>query len=137
MIATSLNSWRSGIVLKKPAAHPASLLPNEFDSSHTPIIKPTMRGGDSLVTALRPTGYRHNSPSSEIPYDTISHHGETRTPAPLWAAVPAGTSTRNAKPMSSTPIASFAGTDGSCRPRRTHIHANTGASTITNTGCTD
>src|SRR4051812_45921912 len=51
MIATSLNSCRSGIVLKNPAAHPASLLPKAFDSSHTPIIKPTIRGGDSLVTA--------------------------------------------------------------------------------------
>ena len=56
----------SGIVLMKPAAQPASLLPNAFDRNQTPIISPRMRTGASLVTALRPTGLRHSSPSSEM-----------------------------------------------------------------------
>src|SRR5438094_8347110 len=136
-IATSANSVRSGTVLKNPAAHPESLFPNAFDRIQTPIITPTMRGGDSLVTALRPTGYRHSSPSSEMPYATTSHHGLTRTPGARCAMAPAGTSTRNDMPMNTTPSAIFAGTDGSCLPRGTHIHANTGASIITKIGWTD
>ena len=59
---TMAKSVLSGIVLKKPAAQPASLLPTEFERNQTPIIRPTMRTGASLVTALRPTGLRHSSP---------------------------------------------------------------------------
>ena len=44
----AVNSCWSGIALKKPAAHPASLLPNAFDRNQTPIITPTMRSGDRL-----------------------------------------------------------------------------------------
>ena len=60
------NSVFSGIELKNPAAQPASLLPKAFERNHTPIISPTMRSGASLVTALRPTGLMHSSPSSEM-----------------------------------------------------------------------
>src|SRR6478672_5398777 len=44
-------SVSNGMDDMKPAIQPASLLPNEIDRNHTPIIKPTMRGGDSLLTA--------------------------------------------------------------------------------------
>src|SRR5579859_1573630 len=63
---TSQKSVCSGTVLKKPAAQPASLLPNALDRNHTPIIRPTMRSGASLVTALSPIGLTHSSPSSEM-----------------------------------------------------------------------
>jgi hypothetical protein len=77
---TTLKSVSSGVVLKNPAAHPATLLPNAFDKNQTPIIMPTMRAGATLVTALMPTGLRHSSPNSAIMYATISHHGLTLTP---------------------------------------------------------
>src|SRR3982751_7134702 len=127
------NSVFNGIELKKPAAHPASLLPNAFERNHTPIIRPTMRSGASFVTALRPTGLMHSSPSSETKYDAISHHGLTRMPSPL-ASAPAGTSTRNDRLMKNRPNANFAGTDGSRGPRRNQSHPNTGASAMTKMG---
>ena len=40
---TIVKSVLSGIVLKKPAAQPASLLPKAFERNQTPIIRPTMR----------------------------------------------------------------------------------------------
>ena len=52
--ATAPNSVGSGVVLKKPAAQPASLLPSAFERNQTPIIRPTMRTGASFVTTLRP-----------------------------------------------------------------------------------
>ena len=42
------NSVANGIVSMSPAIQPASLLPNESDRNHTPIIRPTMRGGASF-----------------------------------------------------------------------------------------
>src|SRR3954462_13811510 len=130
------NSVFNGIALKKPAAQPASLLPNAFERNHTPIISPTIRSGASLVTALRPTGLTHSSPSSEMKYDTISHHGLTLMPA-LLAIAPAGMSTANDSPIIRRPHANFAGTDGSCRPSRSHIQPKTGARRMTKIGCTD
>src|ERR1051326_5958087 len=79
-MVTTRNKSCSGTVLKKPAAQPASLLPNAFDRNHTPIISPTMRRGASLVTALRPIGLTHSSPSSEMKYDQTRNHGLTRMP---------------------------------------------------------
>src|SRR4051812_30325 len=134
IVTSRKRSWR-GIVLKNPAAHPASLLPNAFDRNHTPIIRPTMRTGDSFVTTLRPTGLTHNSPSSEIAYAQNSHHGLTRTPS-ACAAVPAGTRIRNDSPMNSTPMANLPGTDGPRLPSRIQSSAKSGASRMTRTGCT-
>jgi hypothetical protein len=76
------NKVTSGVVLKNPAAQPASLLPNAFDRNHTPIIIPTILRGASFVTALSPTGLRQSSPNSDTMYDTMSHHGLTRTASP-------------------------------------------------------
>src|SRR6185503_4118227 len=134
---TMLKSVSSGIELKNPADHPASLLPNAFERNQTPIIKPTMRTGDTLVTALSPTGYRHTSPNSASRYTAMSHNGLMRVPPSAWAIAPAGTSTRNPRPMNRTPRAILAGTDGSRGPSRTHIHAKIGAKMTTKIGGTD
>src|SRR5262249_40551710 len=62
--ATPPNSVGRGRKLKNPAAKPASLFPTALARNHTPIIKPTIRIGDSLVTTLRPTGLKHISPTT-------------------------------------------------------------------------
>src|SRR6478736_112154 len=64
--ATVPKSVAMGIAPRKPAAHPAILLPAAFDRKNTPIIRPTMRTGESFVTTLSPTGLRHSSPTSVI-----------------------------------------------------------------------
>src|SRR5689334_17363629 len=55
----------------------------------------------------------------------------------MRAGAPAGTRTRNARPMNITPIANFVGTDGSRRPSFSHIHAKQGARMITQIACTE
>ena len=37
-------------------------LPTDVARNQTPIIRPAIRAGASLVMALRPTGLRHSSP---------------------------------------------------------------------------
>src|SRR5215471_1425027 len=136
-IATFPNSRLSGIELMNPAVVPAILLPSAFDRNQTPIIRPTIRAGASLVTALRPTGLRHSSPSTEMKYAVNSHNGLTRTPAALCAADPAGTRTRKATPTKSRLKANFAGTDGSRFPSAIHSQPKTGASTHTKIACAE
>src|SRR5215471_5998970 len=135
--ATAPNSRDSGIELKNPAVHPASLLPSELDKKNTPIMRLTMRFGASLVTADRPTGLRHSSPHSSMKYAATSHSGLTLIPAALCAMAPAGTSSRNAIPANSSASTNFDGTDGWRGPSFTQIHANTGDNRITNSACTD
>src|SRR4029079_13862913 len=55
-----------GIAPRKPAAQQAILLPAAVAQTNTPIIKPTIRTGESFVTTLSPTGLRHSSPTSVI-----------------------------------------------------------------------
>jgi len=62
--ATVPKSVGKGIVLKKPAAQPAMMSPTATDKNQTPIIKPTIRTGASLVTTLKPTGLMESSPIS-------------------------------------------------------------------------
>src|SRR6266545_2641187 len=111
--------------------------PAEMESNQTPIKNPTMRAGASFVVRLSPTGYRLTSPSSWRKYTPTSHSGLTRPPPPLWAMVAAGTRSRNDSPTNSSPSVNFAGLEGSRGPRRTHSHANVGASMMTNVGGTD
>src|SRR5262245_12946368 len=101
-IVTYPNRVLSGIELKNPAVHPASLLPSALDRNQTPIISPTMRTGASLVTALRPIGLMHSSPSSETKYDATSHQGLTRMPW-LLAIAPAGIRIMNDRLMKRRP----------------------------------
>src|SRR5262245_8388193 len=61
--------------------------------------------------------------------------GLTRTLSPC-AIAPAGTSTKNDKAMNTSASANFAGTDGSRGPSLIHNQANSGASRITQIGCT-
>src|SRR6185436_6195716 len=98
--------------------------------NQTPIIKPAMRAGASLVIALRPTGLRHNSPNVCSRYVTVSHIGLTCTP---FSARRAAT-TRIAKPAPTriNPSENLIGVDGSFDPSRIHSHANTGANPQTN-----
>ena len=49
-------SSESGIDVKNPAVHPASLLPSAPAKNHTPIIIPTIFTGASFVNTDRPTG---------------------------------------------------------------------------------
>src|SRR5262249_50646260 len=116
---------------------PAILFPTAADRNHTPIIKPRIRAGASLVTTLRPTGLRLSSPSSSMKYAKTSHHGLTRMPVHRCAAAPAGTRRRTAMPAKSSPIATVAGLEGSRLPNRTHSQARIGARRITNNAGTD
>ena len=45
-----------------PLTKPESLLPIETNRNQPPIIRPTSRFGDSLVTSERPIGDRQSSP---------------------------------------------------------------------------
>src|SRR5881394_213662 len=54
--AVTPNSVGSGVVLMKPADHPASLLPTALERKKTPIMRPRIRLGASFVTTERPTG---------------------------------------------------------------------------------
>ena len=123
----------------KPAAHPASLLPNAFDRNQTPIISPTMRAGDSLVTALRPTGLQAQlAELGDAVATTISHNGLTRMPPPACAIAPGGHEHQERQAHEQERRArTWSGTDGSRGPSRIHSHAKTGASRITKIGCTD
>src|SRR5262245_17049110 len=134
--ATQPNSVGSGIELKKPAANPASLFPTALARNHTPIIKPTIRIGASLVTTLRPTGLKHISPTTCKKYDVASHNAPTRIP---WACaiIPAGTITINARPTKKSPNANFAGLEGLRGPRLNQSQAKTGARIKTRIAGTD
>ena len=96
-----------------------------------------MRAGDTFVTALMPTGLQTELAELGDQYDTISHHGLTRTPSAACAIAPAGTSTRNDSAMKNSPSANLAATDGSRGPSLIHSHANIGARMITKSGGTD
>src|SRR2546427_482880 len=58
----------------------------------------------------------------------------TSTPPPRWAIAPAGSSNTNDSPANKSPNENFAGVEGSRGPSRTHSHANTPESRITNSG---
>src|SRR5580658_7013184 len=106
-----------------------------IETNHTPIISPATRTGASFVIALNPTGLRHSSPIVCNRYVAFSHHMDTSTP-PDARTAPAAI-TANPSPPNSSPNVNFDGLDGSRRPICNHIHANTGASATTNTGCTN
>ena len=133
-----LNSVSSGIELKNPADHPASLLPNAFERNQTPIIKPTMRAGDTLVTALSPTGLQAHL--AELGQQI---HRDEPPRADARAAVRLGHRSRRDEHEErqaheqNSPSAILAGTDGSRGPSRTHSHAKIGAKMTTKIGGTD
>src|ERR1051325_3929998 len=101
-----------------------------------PIMKPTMRAGESFVTIDKPTGLRHNSPRHCRRYKPISHHGLTRS-CVCWKYFAAGTMRRNESERKKRPRVNFAGLDGLRRPREIQIQAKTGERRITNSGSTD
>src|SRR3954468_15853458 len=95
-----------------------------------------MRGGDSFVTMLNPTGLRQSSPHICRKYSPISHHGLTR-PFECSNARAAGTTSRNDRLRNASPSVNLSGLDGSMRPRLSQIHAKIGEKMMTKSGSTD
>src|SRR5690349_14528488 len=89
------------------------------------MTRPAILAGASLVIALNPTGLRSSSPIVCSRYVIVNHIGLT---CPPWRAGIIRIANPAATKMSDQ--ANFAGLDGSLptSPRRSHNHANTGAS---------
>src|SRR5579862_9846755 len=114
---------------------PPVKLPIAIDRYHTPMIRPPMRAGASLVIALMPTGLNASSPHVCSRYVTTSHIGLTLTP--LAAKMAATATTANPPPTQNRPYANFVGLDGSREPSVIHNHANTGANVMMKSGWSD
>src|SRR5919198_2616530 len=114
---------------------PPVKLPTEIDRYQTPMIRPAMRAGASLVIALIPTGLSDSSPKVWSRYVSTSHIGLTF--APLAAKVAATATTAKAAPANMSPYENFVGLDGSRDPRFNQSHAKTGAKVMMNNGCSD
>src|SRR5206468_2955694 len=104
--------------------------------NQTPIMNPTMRGGESFVTIDSPTGLKQSSPTICRKYKPISHHGLTRAPVASKARA-AGTTRRNENERKKSPIVNFSGLEGLRLPRASQIQAKTGEKRMTNSGSTD
>src|SRR5579872_3994342 len=112
---------------------PPVKLPIEIDKYQTPMIRPPIRAGASLVIALMPTGLSDSSPQVCRRYVATSHQGLTLTP--LAAKIAATATTAKPPPTSSSPPANFAGLDGSFDPSVIHSHAKIGANVMMKSGC--
>src|SRR6185437_6234150 len=66
----------------------------------------------------------------------MSQNGLTRMPGEACRWKAGMSSSTNERPMKKSPAANFVGVDGSYFPRRIHIQANAGASTMTKIACT-
>src|SRR5688572_12985586 len=100
-------------------------------SQNPPIIKPTTCATDNCVTADKPIGDRHISPTSSRKYASTSHHTLASAPSPTECA--AASNGRKARAANSRPNTLFIGLLGFA-PRRSshgHNHAKNGDNTTT------
>src|SRR5262245_56626938 len=99
-----------GLFLKLPAISPPKKLPKEIARNHTPIIRPPIRCGASLVVVLRPTGLKQSSPTVWQKSTPTSHHGPTLSALPNSSEAITNNTAPN--PTNTRPNENFAGLDG-------------------------
>ena len=124
-------------MLKNPAAHPASLLPNAIRQEPHAHHQADDARRRQLGDGAHSTGYRHISPNSEI---SVRHDEPPRADAHALIGLRhrAGRHQHQERQAHEEQAErELAGTDGSRGPRRIHIHAKIGAKMMTKIGCTD